>query len=370
MNSLVVFLPNDRLVNRTCFCIVHRACTRRDYLASLFHGCMQASNTRIFVHESIRIRLNKQNNLSKEKELIMKKTSKNISIGLISIAMLGTGFSVLAEGETATPAAKIPTPAVADKDSHVKNSASQELAKRRQQLAKEAIIANDEILHSIFYLKKNNTRDAYKMLEKADGQLNILLARDPHLKLAPIGVRASISDLEASPQTIKKAVKDAESDLDKGKIQTARLMLSPLVSEMHIETDFVPLEIYPHAIKQASREIQESKIKAAEATLADAMSSIVTNDEIIPLPPLKAEGDMIEAEQLLNKDKVKNKDAVLALLKSADTNLANADALGYGKHPDIKKEIASIKSKVEGGASNPGLFARVRNMFHKITPSS
>jgi uncharacterized protein (UPF0147 family) len=322
------------------------------------------------VHEPIRILLNKQNNLSKEKEFIMKKNSKNISIGLISIAMLGTGFSVLAEGETASQATKIPSPAVANKDSHVKKSASRELAKRRQHLAEQAIIANDEILHSIFYLKKNNTRDAYKMLEKADGQLNILLARDPHLKLAPIDVRASISDLEASPKNIRKAVKVAESDLDKGNIQTARLMLSPLVSEMHIETDFIPLEIYPHAIKQASKEIQESKIKEAEATLADAMSSIVTNDEIVPLPPLIAEGDMIKAEQLLNKDKVKNKNAVLALLKNADTNLANADALGYGKHPDIEKEIASIKSKVEGGTSNPGLFARVRNMLHKITHSS
>ena len=300
----------------------------------------------------------------------MNTTSRNISIGLISLTMLGTGFNVLAAETTGKPSASIPTPAVSNKDRHVKDRASQELAKRRQQLAKEAIIANDEILHSIFYLNKKNTRGAFKMLEKADGQLNILLARDPHLKLAPIGVRASISDLEASPQTIKKAVKDAESDLDKGKIQMARLILSPLTSEMHIQTDFVPLEVYPHAIKQASKEIQESKIKAAEATLADAMSSIVTNDEIIPLPPLKAEGDMIEAEQLLKKDKVKNKDAVLALLKSADTNLANANALGYGKHPDIEKEIASIKSKVEGGASTPGIFARVRNMFHKIIHSS
>jgi len=300
----------------------------------------------------------------------MKRTSKNISIGLISIAMLGTGFSVLAEGESASPAAKMPTPAVADKDSHVKNRASEELAKRRQQLAKEAIIANDEMLNSIFHLQKKDTKGAYRMLAEADGQLNILLARDPHLKLAPIDVRASISDLQASPDAIKKAVKDAESDLDKGNIQTARQMLSPLVSEMRIETDFVPLEIYPHAIKQASKEIQESRIKEAEATLADAMSSIVTNEEVVPLPPLKAEGDMIEAQQLLNKDKVKNKDAVLALLKRADSNLANASALGYGKHPEIEKEIASIKSRVEGGTSSPGLFARVRNMFHKITHSS
>lgn len=300
----------------------------------------------------------------------MNRTSRNFSIGLISVAMLGAGFSALAAGETDKPAASIQTPAVTNKDSHVKDRANQELAKRRQQLDREAILANNEMLNAIFHLQKKDTKGAYRMLTEADGQLNILLARDPHLKLAPIDVRASISDLEASPQTISKTVKDAESALDKGNIQTARMMLSPLVSEMRIATDFVPLEIYPHAIKQASREIQESKIGKAEATLADAMSSIVTNEEIVPLPPLKAEGDMIEAQQLLNKDKVKNKDAVLALLKSADTNLANAKALGYGNHPDIEKEIASIQSRVEGGMSSPGLFARVRNMFREILHSS
>ena len=82
----------------------------------------------------------------------MNTTSRNISIGLISLTMLGTGFNVLAAGTTGKPSASIPTPAVSNKDRHVKDRASQELAKRRQQLAKEAIIANDEILHSIFYL--------------------------------------------------------------------------------------------------------------------------------------------------------------------------------------------------------------------------
>jgi hypothetical protein len=370
MNSLAAFLPNDRFVSRACF--LH--CALHLHSPGLFGLAVPPPNAGN-QHRNIRARMNpypaKQAKQSlQRKELIMKKTSKNISIGLISIAMLGTGFSVLAAEESATPAAKLPTPAVTNQDSHIKSNADQALAKRRKQLAKEAIIANGEIQRSIFDLEKKDARGAYKMLAKADGQLNILLARDPHLKLAPIDVRASISDLETSPDIIKKTVKDAESALDNGNIQTARLMLSPLVSEMHIETDFVPLEIYPHAIKQASKEIQESKIKEAEVTLADAMSSIVTNDEIIPLPPLKAEGDMIEAQQLLNKDKVKNKDAVLALLKSADTNLANSDALGYGKHPDIEKELASIKSKIEGGKSNPGLFARIRNMFHKITHSS
>jgi hypothetical protein len=300
----------------------------------------------------------------------MNQTAKGISIGLISTTMLGAGFSALAASGIATSAAATPTPAVAAKEASVKNSASQEIAKRRRALVNEGIVANDEILHSILYLEKKDTKDAFKMLAKADGQLNILLARDPHLKLAPIDVRASVSDLESTPETINKAVKDAEAALDKGEIQAARVILSPLKSEMHIDTDFLPLEIIPDAIKQASKEIQASKLKEAETTLADALGSIVTNEEIVPLPPLKAQGDVFEAEKLLDKDKVKNKDEVLALLNSADTHLANASALGYGKHTDIENEIASIKSKVEGGDAEPNLFARVKKLFHEMIHSN
>jgi len=153
--------------------------------------------------------------------------------------------------------------------------------------------------------------------------------------------------------------------LDNGQIQSARTLLSHMTSEMHISTDYLPLEIYPDAIKRASTAIQEAKPIVAEAILADAMGSIVTDEDVIPLPPMKAEGDVLEAEELYTKDKVKNKAKVLSLLNSADVHLANAKILGYGEHQEIRDEIASIKSKLD--MANPDLFERIKNLFHKNT---
>lgn len=296
----------------------------------------------------------------------MKKKVKKASFGLVSIAILGMSCNAFGADGVPASAATMPVPAAATREDHVRDIARQELSNRRPSLMKEAIVANDEIVHAIFFLEKKDTGQAYKMLTKADGQLNILLTRDPNLKLAPIDVRANVMDLEVSPGKIRNAVRDAKSELDNGHIQAARILLAPLVSEMHIETDFLPLGIYPNAIKQASKEIQASRLDEAESTLADALSSIVTSKEVIPLPPLKAEGDVLRAEQLLNKDKVDNRNKVLSLLDSADNHLADSEALGYGKYQTIRNEIASIKTRVEGGEAKPDLFERVKGLFHEI----
>jgi hypothetical protein len=296
-----------------------------------------------------------------------QRTLNNLVLVAAAAFSLSASTSALTEemGGNATSAKVAPTPAAASKDEHVKKEGSHEIGQRRQSLSKEAILARDEVLHAIIYLDKKDTKEAFKMLEKADGQLSVLLARDPKLKFAAIDVRASIIDLEDSPDTNQKIVRDAKLALDNGQIQSARTLLSHMTSEMHISTDYLPLEIYPDAIKRASTAIQEAKPIVAEAILADAMGSIVTDEDVIPLPPMKAEGDVLEAEELYTKDKVKNKAKVLSLLNSADVHLANAKILGYGEHQEIRDEIASIKSKLD--MANPDLFERIKNLFHKNT---
>ncbi len=298
----------------------------------------------------------------------MKPTIHGLAFGLFSLSLLAGSAAALATDHDGNAASvkSAPTPAASAKDDQVRKMASQEISKRRSSLVKEAVAANDEIIHSISLLQNKDTQGAFKALAKADGQLSVLLARDPQLKLAAIDVRASITDLVTSPKLIKKAVSAAESALDHRHIQLARADLSPLVSEMHISTDYLPLESYPDAIKKASKEIQQSKIKEAEDTLAEAMGSIVTVEKVIPLPPVQAEGDVLAAEKLLNKDKVKNKGQVISLLKSADNHLAIANALGYGKYRAIRDEIASIDSKVKAGTETPGLFDRIKHFFHDI----
>ncbi len=63
------------------------------------------------------------------------------------------------------------------------------------------------------------------------------------------------------------------------------------------------------------------------------------------------------------------REAVIALLNGADGQLADAEALGYGSYKPIHKEIASIKDKVSGGQSKPGLFDHIKQLFRKLDNS-
>ena len=292
-------------------------------------------------------------------------TLNNLVLVAAAAFSLSAGTSAFAaemnRNTTSAKAALIP--ATAAKEEVIKKAGSHEINQRRHSLNKEAILARDEILHALFCLDKKETKEAFKMLEKADGRLSVLLARDPKLKFEAIDVRARIYDLEDSSDTIQKLLKEAKFALDIGQVQKARDILSPLTSEMRISTDYLPMEIYPDAIKRASTAIQESKPEVAETILADALASIVTDEDIIPLPPMKAEGDVFDAEELYTKDKVKNKGKILSLLNSADVHLANAKALGYGEYQDIRDEITSIKTKLD--MAKPDLFERIKSLFHK-----
>jgi hypothetical protein len=65
-------------------------------------------------------------------------------------------------------------------------------------------------------------------------------------------------------------------------------------------------------------------------------------------------------------DRIKNKDEVSSLLKSADSHLSGGGALGYGRYKNIRVEIASIQSKVEAGTIRPDFFERVKHFLHDI----
>lgn len=293
----------------------------------------------------------------------MKTITRSLQLILASVALAGWACTAEAAPKVHHPA---PSPAVASGHKHVKNAASRAVARRRKHLAREAVIANSEIIRAIGYLKHKDTRHAFRMLTKADGQLSVLLARDPKLKMAPIDVRVNLIDIELKPAKIKQAVKAAKLALAKNDIQDARELLGPLASEMHVDTDYLPLDTYPKAIKLASKQIQAHKLKAAEGTLEDALSSIVTSEDIVPLPPLVAEGDLLQAKKMLKKHPHKDKKKVMKLLNGADTQLADAEALGYGSYQLIHKEIASIKHKVAAGGSKPDMFDRVEKMLKKL----
>lgn len=288
-----------------------------------------------------------------------------ILTGLIATSLAAASLNAFSAAETgAQPAPKMTSPTV--KNSSAKKDAATELAKRNSALVKEAVMANSEILQTIGYLEKGRKDEAYKTLADASGKLDVVLARDPHLKFAPIDVRSNTLEIMMKPDEVKRAVKEARTELDDGHIQKARSILDPLASEIRFSTDYLPMETYPAAIKTAVTKIQSGDLKGAEHDLYNVLSTIVTAEEVIPIPPIVAEADVHEAEQLIDKDKVKNKDQAVALLEKADQQLEMSSLLGYGEYKNVKKEIVSVESRIKSNSPGTNLFGKLKHLLGEI----
>jgi hypothetical protein len=92
---------------------------------------------------------------------------------------------------------------------------------------------------------------------------------------------------------------------------------------------------------------------------------LVVVDHIIPLPLVRADVKVAEAEVLAQKQGRSEEDNqnLAKWLNEAREQLKLAEALGYGNKKDYKKfyaEIDEIEAKTEGGKSGKGLFAQVK----------
>lgn len=141
-------------------------------------------------------------------------------------------------------------------------------------------------------LDARKTKEALAALELASGKLELVLAREPKLALAPVDVSVITHDIHADVESVKKAVKLSRELLDDGEVQKARPIVANLASEIVIETNNLPMATYPAAIKSAARLIDSGKIDDAKAKLARALNTLVVTSVAFPLPVLRAEAAM------------------------------------------------------------------------------
>ncbi len=251
-----------------------------------------------------------------------------------------------------------------------KASAAKETEKRKE-ILEDAIAAVEQTHKALQALEQSKKDEALKALEIATGKLELLLARDPKLALAPIGVEVRTYDLLARPETVKAVVKEAEDFLEDGEVQKARHLLANLASEIVFTTTSIPLATYPEAIKAISPLIDAGKIDEAKTALKAALNTLVITDEIIPLPVLRAEY-MLAAAKALSENMERSDDdnkLLERLLKSARVQLQLAEALGYGNKKLFKpmyKEIDKIEEKSAGGKGGKGWFDELEKQLSEL----
>lgn len=307
--------------------------------------------------------------------MMKKKVLTPVCAALLSIGMIGT-IPVLAKDAAKAPATQsgapaAQSPATKSVQAAVDKQSASKAAAKRQDVVKEAVVAIAETENALRALNAGKKDEALAALEKATGKLELVLARDPALALAPVDVEQVTFDLLADTKTIKALIYDAEKAIKDGEIQQARAIMMNLASEIVFRTTSIPLATYPDAIKAITPLIDAGKIDEAKQALRAALSTLVISEDIIPLPVLRADYMLAAAKTLSENMERSDEDNKLLerLLKSARVQLQLAEALGYGNKKLFKplyKEIDEIERKTAGGKGGKGWFDSLEKKLDEL----
>ena len=298
----------------------------------------------------------------------------------LGLAMLLPACSPAAEeaerGNRTAPAPEASRPA----DTVISPTASgagvaEQVAAKRRTLIGEAVEALQETESALGLLAAGKTDQARAALARATGKLEVVLAADPDLALAPVDVQATVHDVIIGPVEVETIRRQADEALDQGRLQDARRMIAELASEHVISVTNIPLATYPLALKQAAALIHAGRTGEAVATLETALGTLVIERTIIPLPLLRAEALLDEARPLAEKPQrsAAENDRLRRLLAAARRQIELSRALGYatGKDTDaLFDELTTIERRTEGQGSGAGLFDRIKALFARANRES
>ncbi len=226
-----------------------------------------------------------------------------------------------------------------------------ELAIQEHELVEEAISAIAQTRQALEAIANQDKEEALKQLESAIGKLEVLLARDPELVEVPISVDARqvelITDLEGVKK-LKKAVKEA---IKEDQYQAARQLLEGMASEAVITITKIPLGAYPDAMRLAVSFLDKDNFEMAALTIGEALKALVVKEIIVPLPILRAEVLLQQAQSLLTHKE--QKATILTLLENAQYQLILAEEMGYGRRDKefvtLAKAIKEIRRGINEG---------------------
>ena len=245
----------------------------------------------------------------------------------------------------------------------------------REELLQDAVSALQETENALAALDKKDAKAATAALERATGKLEIVLARNPNLALAPVDVSVVSYDVLGSVDAVNALRKSAEDALEDGRLQEARHLIDGLASETVVRVSNLPLATYPDAIKAAAVLVGQNKLDEAKAALEAALSTIVIRDVIHPLPLTRASAAIEEARKLAaNKQRGAGDDArIQRLLTTAREQLRLGQALGDATKDEMKDLLKTV-DEIEDGTTNKGaaarIFDKIRERFKKATESS
>ncbi len=313
--------------------------------------------------------------------MMMKTIRTRMAIGAFLVSLSSSPLALADSAAKAATPQSMPTPqqAKSASDRHATNTQKNVQSKvskvakdKRTKIVAEAVDAIKQTVVAMQALNNGKKDEAIKALGVAGAKLDVILARDPALALAPVDVKITTFDYYADLDAIAADKKMALHALKENRVQEARLLLRDMASEIVVRTTELPLATYPIAIKDALRLIGEDKNKEALGVLGAALNTLVIEDEVIPLPPLRA-SLLIEQADILaqKKERTQKEEALLKrLLDDTQWQLRLAEALGYGDSKLFKpmyEELNRIREKTAHNKSGTGFFGKLREEIKNLS---
>ena len=270
------------------------------------------------------------------------------------------------------PARPEPKPeVVTEVQPEVQKETDSQAADKRKQVLDEAVSALALTKSALAALDEKESARALATLAEVTGKLELIVAREPTLALAPVDVRTIVHDLFANTETVEAMTDEALDALKHGEVQRARRVLALLASEIVIAVTNIPLATYPAAVKSVVPLIDQGKIEEAKAALQLALGTLVETLSVIPLPILRAKL-LVKRAETLTEDGQRSEasgERLQDLLNEARQQLEMAELLGYGKKKDFEPlyaELKKIKEKTGGGGFGKGWLDEVRAKLSRL----
>ena len=270
------------------------------------------------------------------------------------------------------PARPEPKPeVVTEVQPEVQKETDSQAADKRKQVLDEAVSALSLTKSALAALDGKDTARALASLAEVTGKLELIVAREPTLALAPVDVRTIVHDLFANTETVEAMTDEALDALKHGEVQRARRVLALLASEIVIAVTNIPLATYPAAVKSVVPLIDQGKIEEAKAALQLALGTLVETLSVIPLPILRAKL-LVKRAETLTEDGQRSEasgERLQDLLNEARQQLEMAELLGYGKKKDFEplySELKKVKEKTAGGGSGKGWLDEIKARLSKL----
>ena len=270
------------------------------------------------------------------------------------------------------PARPEPKPeVVTEVQPEVQKETDSQAADKRKQVLDEAVSALALTKSALAALDGKDAARAVATLAEVTGKLELIVAREPTLALAPVDVRTIVHDLFANTETVEAMTDEALDALKHGEVQRARRVLALLASEIVIAVTNIPLATYPAAVKSVVPLIDQGKIEEAKAALQLALGTLVETLSVIPLPILRAKL-LVKRAETLTEDGQRSEasgERLQDLLNEARQQLEMAELLGYGKKKDFEplySELKKVKEKTAGGGSGKGWLDEIKARLSKL----